>query len=183
MLQPLEPLRRDAGDVPEEIQCENAIKTGETGESLVGEGPVDQEMGGIVIVFSGCSMASMPRLEHWKLVQHRQSRIRHEAARIEAAQSRLSAQRIDSTVARRRSHEVDDFKLVAKLQVRHAGIGDAALPCHVERSKIGQMAKYFQATVVEMSARILTEFNVLQLRHPCQSLHALIAELTRSAQA
>ena len=34
----------DAGDVPEEIEFKDAVESGEAGDALVGERPVDQQV-------------------------------------------------------------------------------------------------------------------------------------------
>src|SRR5688572_24387177 len=152
----LEGIRGDARHVPEQIQREHALESCEAGEPLVRERPVDQKMRGFVVISSRGRMVSMPRLEHRKLMQHRQPCVCHEPARIQSPQSALAAQSFDGPVACWRSHQIHDLEVVAKLQVGRAGVGDSALPGHVECAEIAQMTKDLQSTIVEVSARIFT---------------------------
>jgi len=50
-------------------------------------------------------------------------------------------------------------------------------------AEIAAVAKDLEAAVIEVSAGILAELKVLQLRHACKNLHAFVTELAGSPQA
>ncbi|MBI3684459.1 MAG: hypothetical protein HY235_29135 [Acidobacteria bacterium] len=168
--------------MPEQIECEHAIEASQTGESLVCERTVDQEMRGFVLFAQRLvgHLAAMPRLEQRKIVQERQTRVGDQPAGIQAAQSELPAQRIDRTIARRRAHQVHALKLLAEPQIGDASVRDSSLPGHVECPQIRQMAHNLQTAVCKLAARVLAQIEMLQLRHASQVLQAIIGELPRT---
>src|SRR5579863_8511473 len=72
--------------------------------------------------------------------------------------------------------------MVAEPQVGYAGIGDTRLPCHLERSELGQVAQDLEPTVGKLSTGVLVQFEMLQLRRPRQMLQAVVGKLPRAAQ-
>src|SRR5262245_36906275 len=107
--------------MPEHIQCEHAVESGEACETSVGERPIDQKMCVSVIAIFIATLC-MPRLEHREFVQHCQSCIGHEPACIQSPQSRLAAKRLDSAVACRGPHKVHHFEFVAKPEICGSGV-------------------------------------------------------------
>src|SRR6185369_2876069 len=107
-----EGVRSDAGDVPEEVEIRDTLKTGQAGESLVGERTVDQE-----------TRAASVLLQQREVVQQREAPIRDEFARAEAAEVGLALQGCDGAISGRRTHQVDTFEPVASLQMSDACIG------------------------------------------------------------
>src|SRR5262245_25003804 len=103
-----EALRCNRRHVPEEIELEHAFEAGEAGETLVGEGTIDQEMRGIGdgLMAARRDLAAVPACEKRKIMQKRQAGIGYELAAAEVTELRLPLQRFDRAVASWRSHQI-----------------------------------------------------------------------------
>ena len=101
----------------------------------------------------------------------RQAGVGDQPAGAEVAQLRLALQRLDRAVAGRRTHQVDVLETVAESQVGDAGVGDAALPRHLESSQIRQVHAGPQAAIGELAAGILAEIELCScgMRARCSS--------------
>ena len=106
------PARRDAGDVPEEIELGHAVETGQAGEPVVGEWPIDQQRA--PPVSRSASSPPCHVFQHRKVVQQRQTGIGDEPSAAEVVERGLALQRLDGAVAGRRSHEVDALEPIAE---------------------------------------------------------------------
>ena len=86
-------------------------------------------------------------------MEQAQAGIGDEPAAAEVAQAGLALQRRNSAVAGRRAHQVHVLDPLARAQVGDAGVGDPALPCHVERAQIRQVGQDGEPGVGELDTR------------------------------
>ena len=126
-----EPVRRDA------VTCQNRSSSTTPSRparpaSPVGERAVDQQM---PFGLPDSARRATPRLQQRKVVQQRQPASVTSLPVLNMTQAGLSLQRRDRAVAGRRSHQVHVLESIAKSQMAHAGIGDAALPGHLESAQ------------------------------------------------
>ena len=88
----------------------------------------------------------------------------------------------DGAVTCRRAHEIDAFEAITEPEIRDASVSDAFLPGHLERAQIRQIAQHFESTIRQRATRILTQIQVLELRHARKPPQAVVGQLPRFAE-
>ncbi len=150
-----EAVRCNAGHVPEEVEFKDALEPGQTGESIVGERTVDQEVRGI----GNCLFVRL--LQPREIVQQGQTRIRDQSATAEVAKPGFSLQRLDSAIAGRRTHQVHALQMIAKSQIRNPRVRYTGLPRHLECPEVRQMPEHRQSAIGELATRVLAHIQML----------------------